>query len=235
MSSRVLYFFTKNTLLNVQNNEISIFCKLSYLCFSIMDMTATSTAIDFTFDELGKHFFANIEAYNLLAYSYVRNEAAAEDIVSDSFLRLWENKDKLDPRKGDYRMYIVQIIKNACYEYIRMNSIHSKIHNHIQDRKEWQLQISLRSLESSEIENGLFSNDVEKIIQRELAKMPELRRAIFSDSRFGLMTHKEISDKYQIPMRRVTWEITQALNTLKIALKDYMPAYMLLFYLMNRK
>lgn len=116
-----------------------------------------------------------------------------------------------------------------------MNSIHSKIHNHIQDRKEWQLQISLRSLESSEIENSLFSNDVEKIIQRELAKMPELRRAIFSDSRFGLMTHKEISDKYQIPIRRVTWEITQALNTLKIALKDYMPAYMLLFYLMNRK
>lgn len=116
-----------------------------------------------------------------------------------------------------------------------MNSIHSKIHNHIQDRKEWQLQISLRSLESSEIENSLFSNDVEKIIRRELAKMPELRRAIFSDSRFGLMTHKEISDKYQIPMRRVTWEITQALNTLKIALKDYMPAYMLLFYLMNRK
>ena len=200
-----------------------------------MDMTATSTAIDFTFDELGKHFFANIEAYKLLAYSYVRNEAAAEDIVSDCFLRLWENKDKLDPRKGDYRMYIVQIIKNACYEYIRMNSIHSKIHNHIQDHKEWQLQISLRSLECSEIENSLFSSDVEKIIRRELAKMPQLRREIFSDSRFGLLTHKEISEKYRIPLRRVTWEITQALNTLKIALKDYMPAYMLLFYLMNRK
>ena len=200
-----------------------------------MDMTATSTAIDFTFDELGKHFFANIEAYKLLAYSYVRNEAAAEDIVSDSFLRLWENKDKLDPRKGDYRMYIVQIIKNACYEYIRMNSIHSKIQNHIQGHKERQLQISLRSLENHEIEANLFSSDVEKIIRRELAKMPQLRREIFSDSRFGLMTHKEISEKYRIPLRRVTWEITQALNTLKIALKDYMPAYMLLFYLMNRK
>lgn len=200
-----------------------------------MNMKATSTGADFTFDELGKHFFANIEAYRLLAYSYVRNDAAAEDIVSDSFLKLWEHKERLDPRKGDYRMYIVQIIKNACCEYIRVNSLHSKIHNHIQDRREWQLQISLRSLESSEIENSLFSNDVEKIIRRELARMPELRRAIFSDSRFGLMTHKEISDKYQIPIRRVTWEITKALDTLKIALKDYMPAYMLLFYFINRR
>lgn len=59
-------------------------------------------------------------------------------------------------------MYIVQIIKNACYEYIRMNSIHSKIQNHIQDHKERQLQISLRSLENHEIEANLFSNDVEK-------------------------------------------------------------------------
>ena len=200
-----------------------------------MGMTATSMGVDFTFDELGKHFFANIEAYKLLAYSYVRNEAAAEDIVSDCFLRLWEHKDKLDPQKGDYRMYIVQIIKNACYEYIRMNSIHSKIQNHIQGHKERQLQISLRSLENHEIEANLFSSDVEKIIRRELAKMPQLRREIFSDSRFGLMTHKEISEKYRIPLRRVTWEITQALNTLKIALKDYMPAYMLLFYFMNRK
>ena len=200
-----------------------------------MGMTATSMGIDFTFDELGKHFFANIEAYKLLAYSYVRNDTVAEDIVSDCFLRLWEHKDKLDSQKGDYRMYIVQIIKNACYEYIRMNSIHSKIHNHLQDSREWQFQISLRSLDNPEIEANLFSNDVEKIIRRELDKMPELRRAIFSDSRFGLMTHKEISDKYQIPARRVTWEITKALESLRIALRDYMPAYMLLFYLMNRK
>ena len=200
-----------------------------------MGMTATSMGIDFTFDELGKHFFANIEAYKLLAYSYVRNDTVAEDIVSDCFLRLWEHKDKLDPQKGDYRMYIVQIIKNACYEYIRMNSIHSKIQNHIQGHKERQLQISLRSLENHEIEANLFSSDVEKIIRRERAKMPQRRREIFSDSRFGLMPHKELSRKYRIPLRRVTWEITQALNTLKIALKDYMPAYMLLFYLMNRK
>ena len=200
-----------------------------------MGMTATSMGIDFTFDELGKHFFANIEAYKLLAYSYVRNDTVAEDIVSDCFLRLWEHKDKLDPLKGDNRKYIVQIIKNACYEYIRMNSIHSKIQNHIQGHKERQLQISLRSLENHEIEANLFSSDVEKIIRRELAKMPQLRREIFSDSRFGLMTHKEISEKYRIPLRRVTWEITQALNTLKIALKDYMPAYMLLFFFMNRK
>lgn len=200
-----------------------------------MGMTATSMGIDFTFDELGKHFFANIEAYKLLAYSYVRNDTVAEDIVSDCFLKLWEHKGKLDPQKGDYRMYIVQIIKNACYEYIRMNSIHSKIQNHIQDHKERQLQISLRSLENHEIEANLFSNDVEKIIRRELAKMPQLRREIFSDSRFGLMTHKEISDKYQIPARRVTWEITKALESLRIALRDYMPAYMLLFYFMNRK
>lgn len=202
----------------------------------MMKTTAKSVSgIDFTFDELGRHFFAHIEAYRLLAYTYVRNESAAEDIVSDCFLRLWEHKESLDPRKGDYRMYIVQIIKNSCCEYLRLHNIHAKIQDDIQDNREWQFRISLHSLENHEIEARLFSSDVEQIIRRELGKMPELRRAIFSDSRFGLMTHREISEKYRIPLRRVTWEITKALEILKIALKDYMPAYMLLFYFMNRR
>lgn len=196
-----------------------------------MEMTAIShPRVDFTFDDLGKHFFANIEAYKLLAYSYVRSEAVAEDIVSDSFLRLWEHKNDLDPRKGDFRMYIVQIIKNACCEYIRLHNIHSKIQNNIQDNREWQFRISLDSLENHEIEANLFSSDVEKIIRRELDKMPELTREIFLDSRFKFLTHKEISEKYALPIRRVTWEITKVLDVLKIALKDYIPAYILLFY-----
>lgn len=53
-------------------------------------------------------------------------------------------------------MYIVQIIKNISYEYIRMNSIHAKIHGNIQDNTEWQFQISLQSLENHEIEAHLF-------------------------------------------------------------------------------
>lgn len=36
-------------------------------------------------------------------------------------------------------------------------------------------------------------------------------------------------------MRRVTWEITKVLESLKTALKDYIPAYMILLYFINKQ
>ena len=62
-----------------------------------MGMTATSMGIDFTFDELGKHFFANIEAYKLLAYSYVRNDTVSYRIV---FFDYGNTKTNWIPKKG---------------------------------------------------------------------------------------------------------------------------------------
>lgn len=200
-----------------------------------MDKTATIYDRDFTFEDIGKHFFANLESYKLLAYSYVRDKSVAEDIVSDSFVRLWEHKDSLDPRKGDYRRYIVQIIKNGCCEYIRSLNIHTKIRQKIHTAEDWQLQISLRSLGNEEIETNLFSADVEKIIRRELEKLPELTREIFLDSRFRFLSHKEISEKHGLPIRRVKWEITKVLDVLKVALKDYIPAYIILACFIGNK
>jgi len=200
-----------------------------------MDKSATICSSDFTFDDVGRHFFANIEAYRLLAYSYVRDRALAEDIVSDSFVRLWEHKDDLDPEKGDYRRYIVQIIKNSCCQHIRSQITRTRIRREIHDTEDWKLQISLRSLENEEIEKRLFSKDVEEIIKRELGKLPELTREIFLDSRFRFLSHKEISEKRNLPVRRVKWEITKTLDVLKVALKDYMPAYIVLAFFISDK
>lgn len=195
-----------------------------------MDKMASVYGQDFTFDEVGNHFFANIESYRLLAYSYVRDRSLAEDIVSDSFVKLWERKAELSPEKGDYRRYIVQIIKNSCCEYIRSRRIHTKIRQEIHDSEDWKLQISLRSLENAEIENRLFSSDVEKIITDELEKLPALTREIFVDSRFRFLSHKEIAERHDVSVRRVKWEITKTLEVLKVALKDYMPVYIFLAF-----
>ena len=66
-------------------------------------------------------------------------------------------------------------------------------------------------------------------------KLPSLTREIFIDSRFRFLSHKEISEKYNLPVRRVKWEITKTLDVLKVALKDYMPAWILLACILGNK
>lgn len=192
-------------------------------------------AIEYLSDELGKHFFDNMPAYRLLAFSYVRDMAVAEDMVSDSFIRLWEHKQDLQPERGDYRPYITRIIKNSCLQYLRLQNIHARIENAIGDRDAWKLRISIDSLEDIEAEKRLFSSDVEAIVNRELEKMPRLTREIFRASRLRAKTHKEIAAEYGIPVRKVIWEIQRVLEVLRVSLKDYMPVFLAVFCFMERR
>ena len=54
----------------------------------------------------------------IIARSYIRNNMAAEDIVTDSFLYFWENKDKLNITTT-IQAYILGSVKHGCLEWLR--------------------------------------------------------------------------------------------------------------------
>lgn len=191
--------------------------------------------IGYCADELGRHFFENIVWYRMLAFSYVRDRKVAEDLVSDSFIRLWEHKEDLRPERGDFRPYIVRIVKNTCLQYLRQQTVHQRIENSLHEREAWQFRISIDSLEAMDAEKRLFSGEVEAIVNRCLDGMPRLRREIFTASRLRAMTHREIAEAYGISERRVVQEIQQVLRVLRVQLKDYMPVFVALFCFMEIK
>ena len=53
-----------------------------------------------------------------LAFTYVKNRQAAEDVVQDVFLRAYEKRDDF---KGlsSYKTYLYRMTINRCYDYLR--------------------------------------------------------------------------------------------------------------------
>ena len=49
-----------------------------------------------TLEDFERLYFEYKPPSIIIARSYIRNNMAAEDIVTDSFLYFWENKDKLN-------------------------------------------------------------------------------------------------------------------------------------------
>ena len=71
--------------------------------------------------------------------------------------------------------------------------------------------------------------EVGAIIRHELERMPERTRRIFVAHRYEDMSYREIAALYELSEGQVQYEIRSAKQALKIALKDYIPAIMLLF------
>lgn len=71
-----------------------------------------------------------------------------------------------------------------------------------------------------------IANSVLELIGR--TPLPELTRCIFRDNRFEHKTYEEIAQKYGISVWKVAREIQATLQTLRLALKDYLPILLIL-------
>ncbi|MCC8034858.1 MAG: RNA polymerase sigma-70 factor [Rikenellaceae bacterium] len=164
-----------------------------------------------------------------VALNYARDEEAAEDIVSDSFLAYWENRGKL-PADTNVAGYIMATVKNRCLNWLKQQKVHARVEKNMSELQRRVLLSSINSLESGD-PGHIFDREVQNIIDRQLASMPELTRRIFLASRHESKTHKEIAFEMKLHPRKVNYELQKALALFRAVLKDY---FIIIFILLNR-
>ena len=182
-------------------------------------------------NEFGRLYNQYRQRFVIIARRYVRDRMVAEDIVADSFVSFWNKKAEI-PSDANLPAYILTIVKNNCLNWLHAQQIHLRIEQQLQTTQARLVEASIRSLEACEPER-LFAGDVHNIVIKALTKMPELTRIVFMKSRDEGKTYAEIAKECGISQRQVATEIQKALAILRNALKDYIPAFMLAFYLNN--
>lgn len=175
-------------------------------------------ATDITPQEFGRLFLEYREKFISIARSYVRDEIAAEDIVSGCFTSFWDNREKIEIEVSA-EAYILQSVKNRCMNYLRDNANRLKVH----ETRYNAAMTRIRAMESEDL-SFLFRADIQAIFTRLLDKTPEMTRNIFCSSRFEDMTYEEIAKKYNVSPRKVKREIQSVLAMMRQSLKDYLPA-----------
>ena len=107
----------------------------------------------------------------IIARSYIRNNMAAEDIVTDSFLYFWENKDKLNITTT-IPAYILGSVKHGCLEWLRNQKNRLKIQQQIHTTAYRSIKAKITVLESTNPEAS-FTAEIKSIIESQINKMPE--------------------------------------------------------------
>lgn len=182
-------------------------------------------------NEFGHLYNQYRQRFVIIAKRYVRDRMVAEDIVADSFISFWNNRNNI-PSDTNLPAYILTIVKNKSLNWLHAQQIHMRIENNIQTVQLRLVDANIRSLESCNPER-LFATEVSKIVKEATSRMPELTRIVFDKSRNEGKTYVEIARECGISNRQVASEIQKALAILRKALKDYIPAGLLAFYLNN--
>lgn len=146
---------------------------------------------------------------------------------------LWEHREQVSMAEN-IKGYIYFCVRTRCANHIKEQEVLRRAKNEITKDAYWKLQSSLNSLSSDELSKKLFQSEIIELFSRELAKMPELTRAVYQASRQEGLTYQQIAERYNISTRQVASEMQRAYAQLRVPLKDYLPVIGLLFAMLSK-
>lgn len=154
-----------------------------------------------------------------IAYSYVRDKDTAQDIVNECFTSIWGRREQIEIR--NIESYLYQAVKNESLKYRRNRNLKKAVYDKILIKERCVMDYYTRTIESCNPEE-MFSAEILEICRKQIEKMPELRRQIFTANKLEGKSYKEIADRHGITTRKVDYELQRAISSLRLSLKDYL-------------
>jgi len=159
------------------------------------------------------------------ANRFTKNKSISEEIVQQSFFKLWEKKSTVQINDTVIG-YLFRIVRNNCLNQIK----HQQIINRYNEKYIETLNQTEDLLNISQ-ENGLsiyIAKELEDKITRAIENLPVHCREIFKMSRFEGLKHQEIAEKQGITINTVQKQISIALSKLKTELSAYLSILIIL-------
>lgn len=198
--------------------------------FLNLDLFLHLLGIDFTdmsSKDFNRIYERNYRRSFLFAKSYVHDDLVAEDIAAESLFKYWQICK--DSEEEVSEAMLVTILKNKAIDYLRAEMRKQLVLEDLAEIAMRNLEIQVSALEACD-PNELFSEEIQRIVQETMNTLPEKTQEIFFLSRYENKTFKEIAEIVNLSPKTVEYHISQSLKALRIALKDYLPLWLIWFY-----
>ncbi len=141
----------------------------------------------------------------LLAARMLSDVSDTEEIVQETFYRLWANRAGLAIIE-DPEAYIFTIAYNSIHNWIRKT---------VNKEKALFLFVSGKEEPALHGDEVIMGRETTAIIHRAVEALPQQRRLIFKMSRNEGLSHQEIADKLNLSRHTVRNQIFQALRAIR--------------------
>ena len=146
----------------------------------------------------------------LFASKLIHDDVAAEEIVQDFFVKLWEKREQITIETS-VKNYFFRSVKNYSLNFIQHNK--TKIAH---------AQNLLSEVDNNFSDDNIYPEpDLFEKIEESINSLPEKRREIFRLSRQEGLKYQEIAQKLNISIKTVETQMSLAIKTLRDKLKNY--------------
>jgi len=158
------------------------------------------------YEQLFRRFYGPLCVY---ASRILEDEPAAEEIVQDFFVKLWEKRQTIQI-ESSVKSYFFRSVKNLCFNRFKHEQIKLKHAREV-----------IANAESNDYGDHFLEVDLKKDIEESIAALPEKRREIFRLSREEGLKYREIAEKLNISIKTVEAQMGLAIKSLREKLKKY--------------
>jgi RNA polymerase sigma-70 factor (ECF subfamily) len=166
------------------------------------------------FEDAFKTHFKALHSY---AYTIVKDDIMAEEMVQNVFFKLWKNKETVEINQS-FTAYLYRSVYHESLNYLK----------HLKVKSAYQAHAARNMNNTNNATDRLKLKELEEKLDKALKELPEQCRTIFQMSRFEELKYLEIADKLGISVKTVENQMGKALRILRLKLVDFLPTILVL-------
>ncbi|WP_237487875.1 RNA polymerase sigma-70 factor [Hufsiella arboris] len=188
-------------------NEDYLNCEMAYSERETVDIRTGET--EKAFEKLFRENFKSLHAY---AFSFVKDNESAEEIVQNVFFRIWEKNEEL-ALDSSLKAYLFRSVHNESLNQLKRQKIRKSIHISYESENLSASGVASEKVTVSELQHSL---------QQALLALPQQCRTIFQLSRFDQLKYRQIAEELGISVKTVENQMGKALKILRVKLAEFL-------------
>ena len=143
-----------------------------------------------------------------LVVRILKNDAIAEEVLQDIFLKVWDRFENYDPAKGKLFTWMVNIARNQAIDKTRSKEISKK-------QKTGSLENIVRDVSN----RNYIEQEVDAIGVKDILKsLPDDQKFVVEQLYLKGYTQSELADEFNIPLGTVKTRLRMAMQQLRTTL-----------------
>ncbi len=161
------------------------------------------------------------DRYGRLAYSIilrvVKNSAVAEDLVQETFLRVWNRVAAFDEEKGALGPWVMTVARNRAIDYLR--SVDGRM-----AKSTYELSGNEQPAMFGDLEKDMLNSDRARILRTAFQKLNQNQKTVLELAYFEGLSQTEMAEKMQQPLGTIKTWVRSGLQALRSELGEALTA-----------
>ena len=171
-------------------------------------------------NEFKRVYDSSYDELYIFAYNLVRKETEAQDITSETFIKLWRLRGNFESL-NNIRAFLYVTCRNACIDYLRFLQKQRTVHKEIQYLEE------MGADEKNELINAKVLGELSKKIE----SLPGKCRKIFELIYLNNLSTSEVAAQMGVSNQNVLNQKARAINILRSSLLTAELCLILVFFI----